>query len=262
MREPRDDFGLVVIGEKLWAVGGMTGSRGNVLNSVEVYDPRTDRWSPAPVDADGPQLSRVAGLGNVIYVAGGLAEGGQISDVVEALDTRTGTWSRRASLPTPRMELTAVAVNGTVWALGGSTGRAPTGVVEVYNPADDRWSSAEPLPTPRYSLAASVANGRVYAVGGQTPERAVTVVEVADPVRSRWESAPPLPEGLTVSGSRPSDRICTRWRVRATSASARERRPGSRHHPRQRHGTVCRSLRSVETCTRSAAAPRTGSIWR
>ena len=38
LETPRDDFGTAVIGPEVWAMGGMTGARGNRLVSIEVLD--------------------------------------------------------------------------------------------------------------------------------------------------------------------------------------------------------------------------------
>ena len=96
---PRDDFGLVAVGGKLWAVGGMTGARGNVLDLVESFDSELDRWSAEASMPTARSSAGVAVVGDTIFVVGGLAAGGVVSDVVEAFDTRTGRWLRRAALP-------------------------------------------------------------------------------------------------------------------------------------------------------------------
>lgn len=199
--QPRDDFGLVAVNGKLWAVGGITGLRGDALRSVEVFDPTAGRWVSGPPMPTPRGSAGVAVLGQTIYVAGGLTSGGAVSDVVESLDTATGEWVRRAPLPAPRMQLTAVAVDGRVWAIGGNDASGPPlGTVDVYDPAVDRWSTSAPLPTPRYGLAAAIFDGRVYVAGGQDSFGPVAAVEFISPPDTSWYAGPPLPEGLTRLG--------------------------------------------------------------
>lgn len=45
MLSPRRSFGICVFEGKVYAIGGNDGTRD--LNSVEVYDPKTNIWSPA-----------------------------------------------------------------------------------------------------------------------------------------------------------------------------------------------------------------------
>src|SRR5262245_6205185 len=45
---PRDDFGIATVNGKIWVLGGMTGERGNRLDTIEIYDPATDMWSAGP----------------------------------------------------------------------------------------------------------------------------------------------------------------------------------------------------------------------
>ena len=45
MNTPRSTVGVAVLDHKLYAVGGRDGS--SCLNSVEVFDPHTNKWSSA-----------------------------------------------------------------------------------------------------------------------------------------------------------------------------------------------------------------------
>jgi len=197
LSEPRDDFGLVVTAGQLWALGGMTGARGNVLGSVEVWDGVGPAWRSGSAMPTPRSSAGVAVIGETIYVVGGLTAGGRVTDVVEALDVRSGRWTQRAALPTRRMQLAAVALDGHVWAIGGNVGGEAFPTVEVYDPATDRWQSSTDLPTPRYSLSATVLDGRIYAVGGQTPHGVLSVVEATGSVNAGWMTLPSLPVGLT-----------------------------------------------------------------
>lgn len=56
MSTPRSTVGVVVLDGKLYAVGGRDGS--SCLNSVECYDPNTNRWTLV-----SPMLKRRGGKG-------------------------------------------------------------------------------------------------------------------------------------------------------------------------------------------------------
>ncbi len=70
----------------------------------------------------------------------------------------------------PRTTLTGEALNGYVYAIGGTTpphwppyARAD---VSRYDPDTDSWSLVASMPTARHSLSSAVIDGWIYAVGG------------------------------------------------------------------------------------------------
>jgi len=70
-------------------------------------------------------------------------------------------------MPTFRVVFAAVALNGRIYAIGGSQGFGSSlNTVEVYDPSSNSWSTAAGMLTARYGLAAADANGLIYAVGG------------------------------------------------------------------------------------------------
>ncbi|MGN6562878.1 MAG: Kelch repeat-containing protein [Thermomicrobiales bacterium] len=188
----RDDFGIATVGGKVYVFGGMTGDRGNKLDSTEVYDPATNHWSSGPALAVGRSSFRAAAIGDTIYLAGGATSEKSGINLVEAFDTTTSQFRQLAPLPTPRFGNGLVALNGKLYAVGGYSNGAATGSVEVYDPAANSWSAAAPLPTPRYNLAAVVLNDKIYALGGWVNDGPSTAVEVYDPATNAWSAGTPM----------------------------------------------------------------------
>ena len=190
---PRDDFGVAVVDNRIYALGGMTGERGNKLDTTEVYDTAAGGgWQAGPALPAGRSSFRAVALGRTIYAIGGSVGETSATDRVDALDVDTGRWTARAPLPTARFGHAVVALAGRIYAIGGSRRGESLGSVEVYDPAADRWSAAAPLPTPRYNLQAVALDGRIYALGGWVDGAASAVVEVYDPVADRWSGGPAL----------------------------------------------------------------------
>ncbi len=78
---PRDDFVSAVVGDEIWVMGGMSGSRGTRLDSVEVYDTSADRWRMSDVTMpEGLASFEGAAIGEKIYVFGGLNAQSKASD--------------------------------------------------------------------------------------------------------------------------------------------------------------------------------------
>ncbi|KAK1159631.1 kelch-like protein 21 [Acipenser oxyrinchus oxyrinchus] len=68
---------------------------------VDVFNPLKNEWDAIPrMTQSGPRGGSVARWGK-LFVSGGYDDTFELSDVVEAYDPSTGTWSRAARLPQP-----------------------------------------------------------------------------------------------------------------------------------------------------------------
>jgi N-acetylneuraminic acid mutarotase len=109
--------------------------------------------------------------------------------------TAGNVWLPLAPMPTGRGGLAAAAVNGLIYAIGGSNGSADVNTVEVYNPSTNSWSTAAPMPTARFGLAAAAVNGLIYAIGGLNGSGYLNTVEVYNPSSNSWSTAAAMPTG-------------------------------------------------------------------
>jgi N-acetylneuraminic acid mutarotase len=122
--------------------------------------------------------------------------------VSSSADTAEDTWVSKAPMHHARSGLGAAAVNGKIYAIGGSTrsGARATftgGVVgtnEEYDPATDTWTGKMPMPTPREGFAIASYEGKIYCIGGYTANGSITGVnEVYDSATNKWETKTPMP---------------------------------------------------------------------
>ncbi|XP_062418177.1 kelch-like protein diablo [Pungitius pungitius] len=136
LSSPRSGVSAVAMDGYLYAIGGHDGVA--AVSAVERYDPRMNTWSK-----QRPMLSRRSGaaaavLGGHLYVMGG-------SDGEVALDSGeetqrpgaktynpdTDSWSTDvAPLSSPRSGVSAVAMDGYLYAIGGHDGVAAVSTVE------------------------------------------------------------------------------------------------------------------------------------
>ena len=76
-----------------------------------------------------------------------------------------------ASLGTARGGLAAAVLNGTLYALGGGTGRAYAGnLVETFTltaAAGGTWATGTPMRTARFRFGAAAVEGKLLVAGGQ-----------------------------------------------------------------------------------------------
>jgi len=99
-----------------------------------------------------------------------------------------GKWEARADMPTARADLAVCAVNGKIYAIGGSPDAINIlSILEEYDPVSDKWVRKADMPTPRATLCASVINGKIYAIGGYLNQNTVVpTVEEYDPLTDKW----------------------------------------------------------------------------
>ena len=113
------------------------------------------------------------------------------------------TWAKRAPMPTARGGLGVAAVNGKIYAIGGTDltqrisggGYDSGGVVgtnEEYDPSTDTWTTKAPMPTPEAFFAIAVCHNRIYCIGGNN-NGFFRVNQVYDPSRHTWETKAPMP---------------------------------------------------------------------
>ncbi|PYS98596.1 MAG: hypothetical protein DMF63_15485 [Acidobacteria bacterium] len=185
----------------IYVAGGFENASG-YLAINEAYDPAADKWTEkAPMSrARETRGTNTAVVDGKLYIIGGNARG-TCSNLTEVYDPGTDRWATRSSMPTPRCHLAVVALEGQIYALGGTNtaGSVEYDTVEVYDPATDSWTITSPMPTGRQDLGAASLNGVLYALGGGNPKLSpgdeLNVVEAYDPVSKTWSSRSPMRNG-------------------------------------------------------------------
>jgi N-acetylneuraminic acid mutarotase len=117
---PREHLGVTALGGKIYAVAGRTAGFDTNMRVVEVFNPRTGRWSKLPRVPGKRGGTGAAGTGRWIVSVGGEAPSGTIRTAYR-YDVKRRRWSRLPNLPTARHGLGVAAVGGKVYVLGGGT---------------------------------------------------------------------------------------------------------------------------------------------
>lgn len=202
LRVPRDDFGTAVVGRSIWVLGGMTGDRGNRLDTIEVLDTTTAEWRLADTRLPEALASfEAAALGEDIYVFGGLDERSRPSDFAAVLDTSTGRWRALPDLPAARYAHTVTLHEGMIHVIGGEGAAGPVPQVDVFDPATESWSQGQPMPQARGSHDAVAVGDVVYVLGGWLDGEPSDVVQTYHPTSGRWVAEAPLPEPMSRAGA-------------------------------------------------------------
>jgi uncharacterized protein (TIGR03437 family) len=202
------DCNVAATGGKLYVVGA-AGSGGRPDGNTYRFDPTEREWRVVGNMPTARSGSGVAVAGTKIYVAGGVDAAGGSSGALEVFETETRVWTRLPDMPTARDHLTAKAIRGLVYAIGGRAADA-LNTNEEYNPATGLWRARAPMPTARSRLASGRSNGRIQVFGGEgscgTSSGVCAQNEEYDPATNAWRSLAPLPSprhslnGATIDG--------------------------------------------------------------
>ncbi|NLG48795.1 MAG: hypothetical protein GX552_01630 [Chloroflexi bacterium] len=133
-----------------------------------------------------------AELNGIIYVFSGLTEEGW-TPFVEALDTHTNQWERRANKPTAVANVGAAVVDGLIYVPGGyDANNSVRDILEVYDPQQDQWATAAPMPRPICNYAIAPVKGGFYLFGGWDGNTYLDTVYYYDAATDTWHEKPSL----------------------------------------------------------------------
>jgi N-acetylneuraminic acid mutarotase len=115
----------------------------------------------------------------------------------------TSEWRSAAALPIPRDHVTAIALNGKLYAFGGEIGhdahhRQQTRS-DVYDPSTDSWTRIADMPMSKSHSepSAFASDGRIIIAGGQIDNYAATnTILQYDPATNSWSLLGNLPGAL------------------------------------------------------------------
>lgn len=171
---PRSNLGAVEADGKIYTFGG-TSEASSQDDVVEAYDPVTDTWTTmSPMLTPRSHLAFAKGADGRIYAISGLDPSagtsfGEATNIVEAYDPQTDSWSSVSPIPTARASAAAaLGSDGRIYVMGGYLAGDFLTTVEAYDPLTDTWATEQDLPTAREGLGATTGgDGAIYALGGE-----------------------------------------------------------------------------------------------
>jgi N-acetylneuraminic acid mutarotase len=185
---PRSTHDAVVVGDKLYVVGGWSMRGGDSTNAefledALVFDLSTPsaQWEKLPVPSFRRRALAVGAIKGKIYVLGGLEEDGNVVKSVAIYDPKARTWSEGPELPGSKLQgfaPSAFEVGEKLYVSGAD------GLVHRLSEGGDRWEVAGRLAAPRitHRLLPGIDQD-LLAVGGNfagVPVRFVESIPLAD----------------------------------------------------------------------------------
>jgi hypothetical protein len=111
------------------------------------------------------------------------------------------TWKAIAPMSTARAQGAIGAIDGRLYAAGGSDGSTTLGSLEVYDPPTDTWTTRTPSPSPRFVLGSAAVGNSLYLIGGCLhlsdcslfSNNPTNLVEAYDAAANTWAIRAPMP---------------------------------------------------------------------
>ena len=177
---PRYIFGVGVVADKIYAIGGTNFLDLNNpwrFNLVEVYDPITDIWAKRANMPTRRDFLSVEVVGEVIYALGGRGwpqvgnQGGPFLTNIEEYHPKVNRWKKKADMPNARSSFSTVVVENRIYIIAGINRHVrdvePLATVDIYNPDTEEWSNIPPMSTGKWGFGAAVVSGKIYVFGGK-----------------------------------------------------------------------------------------------
>lgn len=181
-------------GSRLYVFGGVVGIAATPVDSTYIFDPKTDTWSsgtdlPQPIGAAGITYAK-----DGFYLIGGLSLG-RSTQSFNIYEPISKTWQPAESITSGRDHLTAEAIDGKVYAIGGRAGSLVYNMadLEIYDEHSRTWEQGINMPAKRSAAGSAVVGGIIYVFGGEAPSFTYGDVFAYEPRANAWKVVDSMP---------------------------------------------------------------------
>ncbi len=153
--------------DRIYVLGGRNAS-GQVLNTVERYNPATNTWESFPSLRKGRENAAVVVYNSQLMVIGGHTDENETTHDVEVFNAGENRWESFEGLDDAREGLAAIVLGGELYVLGGSNENEQILTsVEQFENDDEEWNDSDwELDVPRASFGVVVLDEIAYVIGG------------------------------------------------------------------------------------------------
>ena len=137
-------------------------------------------------------VGAAAAEGN-IYIFGGKDREGQNYDEVYRIDLQGVRLEEVAELPTPRFGMGVIAIDHSVYVLGGFDGRRCYRDILVFDTRTTTVKKLAELPGPRAFGSVAASSGKIFYLGGWNGTKPVADILVVDPTTGETNLLSRLP---------------------------------------------------------------------
>lgn len=219
MLQDRCRFSLNVVGQHLYAIGGVSETNNNVYNNNNVdrddvdedtgecYNPETDTWLHiAPLPGSRTQHAGTSVDGH-LYISGGLENLNVLTTFYRYYPTHD-LWEKLPEMLSPRADHVMLSIEDEIYVCGGwhenthVDARTLNDTIDRYNAERREWEVVTTVPTPRFHAGIVAVHSKIYIIGGfsamtaSTFDRATSTVECFDLKTQKWSSVDRYPTSI------------------------------------------------------------------
>lgn len=206
IRTPRYEFGIAVLEQRVYIVGGIlyhTHRSINVqkpVNFVECWDPDSNKWTQVERLNENRSTPAVVVLAGEIYALGGYDGQCYLRSVEKYIPKKMKGWQPVTSMLKTRSCFAAAVLDGMIYAIGGY-GPVHMNSVECYDPSKDAWEMVASMTEKRTNFGVGVVLGFIFVVGGHNGVSHLSSIERYDPHLNQWTLCRPMSLARTGVGA-------------------------------------------------------------
>jgi N-acetylneuraminic acid mutarotase len=185
-------------GGQVLLAGGQTDSDSDGVDTAELFDPATQKFTAIAATMTSPRGGHAAALlpNGKVLLAGGFNNSSAALRTAELFDPATGTFTAIAALMVaPRDEFTATSLpSGQVLLAGGSSSHIVLDTAELFDPGTGLFTAIpSTMASARHAHAAApLPTGQVLLTGGSSADlptsNIVKVSEIFDPATQTFST--------------------------------------------------------------------------
>ena len=164
MPEERMSGAAVTLGDSIYVVGGVGGSR-----QMMAFEPQARIWRLLPGPEQAREHTAAVAYRGELWVIGGRWSGDGELVSVEIFDAENQSWRPGPPLQIARAGFAAGTVGDQILVAGGEVilaGREALASLEIFDPDSGEWSAGPDLPAAVHGLDAVGYQGQFYLMGG------------------------------------------------------------------------------------------------
>ncbi|XP_025113427.1 kelch-like protein 26 [Pomacea canaliculata] len=135
------NFGVAVVDNFLYVIGGFDRQRARHLSRVVRYDPSEGTWVTCASLNVARAKFGVCAMGGMIYVCGGEKSDGRVTGSCEVYDPEADSWSKAGMLPQPRANPACASHRRELYCAGGYFGNTSHNNLWLYE--DYKWNEVD-----------------------------------------------------------------------------------------------------------------------
>lgn len=150
----------------VYLLNGATAT-GPLVPDVQTVNAFDGSIGPSYANSTPASAAGVAVWNNLLYAFGGQLASGAYTNAMRRYNPATNTWATLAPMPEAKATCGA-AINGKIYAVGGSNGLLNSNRIDAYDPATNTWQALGTLPATVSNQAVAVQGDWLWLVGDFT----------------------------------------------------------------------------------------------